>query len=161
MLPRITPIAPTRIRAAFDDADFVWELKHDGFRAVAYIEDGGCRFISRKNIVYKSFGFSATALAGLRVKNAIFDGEIVSLGADGRSQFTELMRRRTRDALYYVFDLLWLDGQDLRMLPLMDRKLALSHALKLSKVPAILGADHVEGIGTLPLRPFASGTVRA
>jgi hypothetical protein len=41
MPPRITPVAPTRIQAAFDDPDFVWELKHDGFKAVAYIEDDG------------------------------------------------------------------------------------------------------------------------
>ena len=55
MLPRITPIAPTRIRTAFDDPDFVWELKHDGFRALAYIESGSCQLISRKQIQYKSF----------------------------------------------------------------------------------------------------------
>jgi len=60
----------------------------------------------------------------------------------------DLMRRRTRDALYYVFDLLWLDGQDLRPLPLLDRKAALRQILKLSRVPALLYADHVEGIGT-------------
>ena len=148
MLPRITPIAPTRIRAAFDDPDFVWELKHDGFRAVAYIEDGDCRLISRKQIQYKSFAGLATALAGLRVKNAILDGELVVLGSDGRSQFMDLMRRRTRDALYYAFDLVWLDSQDLRPLPLLDRKAALRQILKLSKVPAILSADHIEGIGS-------------
>jgi bifunctional non-homologous end joining protein LigD len=147
MLPRITPIAPTRIRASFDDPDFVWELKHDGFRALAYTEDGACRLISRKQIQYKSFTGLVTALAGLRVHNAILDGEIVSLGPDGRSQFMDLMRRRTRDALYYVFDLLWLDGQDLRPLPLLDRKAALRQILKLSRVPALLYADHVEGIG--------------
>jgi bifunctional non-homologous end joining protein LigD len=55
MLPRITPIAPTRIQAPFDHDDFVFELKHDGFRAVAYIEDGSCRLVSRKGITYKSF----------------------------------------------------------------------------------------------------------
>jgi len=148
MLPRITPIAPTRIRAAFDDPDFVWELKHDGFTALAYIEDHTCRLISRKNIVYKSFAGLSGAMAGLRVHNAILDGELVSLRPDGRSQFMDLMRRRTRDALYYVFDLLWLDGRDLRPLPLLERKAALRQILKLSKVPALLYADHVEGIGS-------------
>ena len=48
-----------------------WELKHDGFRALAYIEDGTCRLISRKNIVYKSFAGLSEAVAGLRVKNAM------------------------------------------------------------------------------------------
>src|ERR1700730_8318140 len=148
MLPRITPIAPTRIQAPFDDADFVWELKHDGFRAVAYIESGSCRLISRKQIQYKSFAGLSAALAGLRVKNAILDGEIVSLGPDGRSQFMDLMRRRTQAALYYAFDLVRLDGVDLRPLPLLDRKAALRQILRRGRVPTILGADHVEGIGS-------------
>ena len=148
MLPRITPIAPTRIRAPFDDPDFVWELKHDGFRAIAYVEDGTCRLISRKNVVYKSFAPLVTALSGLHVQNAILDGELVVLDSDGRSQFMDLMRRRTRDALYFAFDLVWLDGQDLRPVPLLDRKAALRQVLKLSKIPALLYADHVESIGT-------------
>jgi bifunctional non-homologous end joining protein LigD len=148
MLPRITPIVPTRIPTAFDDPDFVWELKHDGFRALAYIESRSCRLISRKNIVYKSFTRLADSLGKLRIRDAILDGELVWLDQDGRSLFMDLMRRRTRDALYYVFDLLWLDGQDLRPLPLLDRKAALRQILKLSKVPALLYADHVEGIGT-------------
>jgi bifunctional non-homologous end joining protein LigD len=148
MLPRITPIVPTRIQAPFDHQDWVFELKHDGFRALAYIEDGGCRLVSRKQIQYKSFPGLVKALAGLRVKSAILDGEIVVLGSDGRSQFMELMRRRTPDAIYYAFDLIWLDGQDLRPLPLLDRKAALRQVLKLSKIPALLYADHVERIGT-------------
>jgi bifunctional non-homologous end joining protein LigD len=87
-------------------------------------------------------------LASLKVKNAILDGELVVLGPDGRSQFLELMRRRTQQALYYAFDLVWLDGQDLRPLPLLDSKAALRQILRLGKVPAILGADHVQGIGS-------------
>jgi bifunctional non-homologous end joining protein LigD len=55
MLPRITPINPAKIAAPFDYEDWVFELKHDGFRAVAYIEDSSCRLISRKQIQYKSF----------------------------------------------------------------------------------------------------------
>jgi bifunctional non-homologous end joining protein LigD len=148
MLPRIQPIAPTRIRAAFDDEAFVFELKHDGFRALAYIEDGGCRLISRKQIQYKSFAGLCGAISRLRVRDAILDGEIVALGSDRRSQFMDLIRHRTQNAILYAFDLLWLDGQDLRPLPLLERKLALSHLLKLSHTPAILFADHVEGIGT-------------
>jgi ATP-dependent DNA ligase len=51
MLPRIAPINPTRIAAPFDHADWFFELKHDGFRALAYIEDGSCKLISRKQII--------------------------------------------------------------------------------------------------------------
>ena len=70
----VQPINPTRIAAAFDHKDWIFELKHDGFRAVAYVEGETCQLISRKNIIYKSFGSLATALAGLRVNEAILDG---------------------------------------------------------------------------------------
>lgn len=148
MLPRITPLAPTRIKAPFDDPDFLWQLKHDGFRALDYVEDGGCRLVSRKNVIYKSFAPLATALSGLKVKDAILDGEIVVLGPDGRSQFMELMRRRTQNALFYAFDLVGCEGVDLRPLPLLDRLAALAQVLKRSRVPSILAADHVQGLGT-------------
>jgi bifunctional non-homologous end joining protein LigD len=116
MLPQIKPISPVRIKVPFDDPEFVTELKHDGFRALAYIESGAARLISRKQIVYKSKPFVSlcTLLAQLPVKDAILDGELVCLGADGRSQFMELMRRRRQDVCYYAFDLLWLNGVDLR-----------------------------------------------
>src|SRR5487761_739744 len=102
MLPRIQPINPKRIAAPFDHQDWFFELKHDGFRAVAYIENGSCRLISRKQIQYKSFAALCAALAALPVKNAILDGELVCLGTDGRSQFSELMLRR-QDVAYYAF----------------------------------------------------------
>jgi bifunctional non-homologous end joining protein LigD len=70
-LPRIQPINPSRIAAPFDHSNFVFELKHDGFRAVAYIEDGSCRLVSRKNVLYKSFTRLTSFLAKLPVKNAI------------------------------------------------------------------------------------------
>ena len=57
------PINPTRIAQPFDHSNFVFELKHDGFRAVAYIETGTCRLVSRKTIVYKSFTRLASIVA--------------------------------------------------------------------------------------------------
>jgi bifunctional non-homologous end joining protein LigD len=57
MLPQIKPITPLRIKVPFDDPEFIAELKHDGFRAMAYIESGAARLISRKQIVYKSKPF--------------------------------------------------------------------------------------------------------
>jgi bifunctional non-homologous end joining protein LigD len=144
MLPRITPIAPTRIQAPFDHQDWVFELKHDGFRAVAYIEDGSCRLISRKQIVYKRFAALSTAIAALSVKNAILDGEIVALGPDGRSQFTELMHRR-QVVIFYAFDLLWHDGEDLRPLPLVERKRRLRRLIK--GHAGLMFAEQIQGSG--------------
>jgi bifunctional non-homologous end joining protein LigD len=145
MLPRVQPINPSRIAAAFDHEDFVFELKHDGFRVVAYIEDGACRLISRKQIQYKSFAGLHSALAKLPVKNAILDGEIVVLDEFGRSQFRELMHKRRQDAAFYAFDLLWQDSEDLRQLPLFERKRKLQRLLK--GHAGLLYAAHIERHG--------------
>src|SRR5216684_383280 len=98
MLPRINPINPAKIASPFNHQDWVFELKHDGFRALAYIDDGSCKLISRKQIVYKSFARLAQTLAKLPVKSAILDGEIVVLDQHGRSQFLELMRKKRQEA---------------------------------------------------------------
>jgi bifunctional non-homologous end joining protein LigD len=142
-LPRINPINPVKIASPFNHEDWVFEPKHDGFRAVAYIEDGSCRLISRKNIVYKSF--PALALSKLPVKTAIMDGEIVCLDGDGRSRFLQLMRRRKAEAAFYAFDLLWLDGEDLRPLPLVERKRRLRRLIRGHE--RLLFADQIQGSG--------------
>lgn len=54
MLPRIQPINPSQMAVAFDDPDWVFELKHDGFRAVGYIEAGACQLVSRKQTCTRS-----------------------------------------------------------------------------------------------------------
>jgi bifunctional non-homologous end joining protein LigD len=106
---------------------------------------GAARLISRKQIVYKSKPFVGLCalLADLPVQNAILDGELVCLDADGRSQFMDLMRRRREDVCYYAFDLLWLNGVDLRPLPLLDRKAELRKLVQ--GRPGILYADHLRG----------------
>lgn len=139
------PINPTRIAAPFDHSNFVFELKHDGFRAVAYIENGKCELVSRKNIVYKSFTRLASMMAKLPVKNAILDGELVCLDNDGRSVFLDLMRRKRRDACFYAFDLLWLDGEDLRGLTFLERKKQLRKLV--SGRTGFLYAEHIAATG--------------
>lgn len=145
-LPRIQPINPTRIAAAFDHLDWLFELKHDGYRAVAYIEDGECELVSRKGNAFRRFGSLAATIATLPVKSAILDGEIVCLDKDGRSQFLDLLRHRRTDAVFYAFDLLWLDGRDLRTLPLLERKRRLRR-LQASRNAGLLYADHIEAQG--------------
>jgi ATP dependent DNA ligase-like protein len=92
----------------------VYEVKMDGWRCLAYIENGVCRLISRKQNQFKSFGPLTAAVAKLPVGNAIIDGEVVCLDAKGKSVFLDLMRRRKADAILYCFDLLWLNNEDLR-----------------------------------------------
>ncbi len=145
MLPRVTPINPKRLAAAFDHSDFIFELKMDGWRCVAYVEDGRCELVSRNRNTYKSFARLTKALAELPVKNAIIDAEVVCLDQDGKSVFLDLMRKRKAEAILYCFDLLWHDGEDLRSLPLIDRKRRLRQLV--NGHAGLLYAEHVERCG--------------
>jgi bifunctional non-homologous end joining protein LigD len=89
------------IAAPFDDPDWLFEFKHDGFRALAYLSDGWT-LVSRKNNQYKSFGALRESLAQLNMP-AILDGEIVCLDAEGKSHFWPLMSRKAQVS-FYAFD---------------------------------------------------------
>lgn len=134
------------VRTAFDDPDFLFELKHDGFRALAHIWDGRCELISRKRNAYKSFNELRENLAKLKVQNAVFDGEIVCLDEEGRSIFNELFFRRGCP-VFYAFDLLYLNGRDLRQHPLIERKEKLSALIEKSALPDVICGKYVEGRG--------------
>jgi bifunctional non-homologous end joining protein LigD len=146
MLPRIQPIAPKRVQAPFDHAEFVFELKMDGWRCLAYVENGVCRLISRKQNQFKSFSPLAASVAKLKVQNAIIDGEVVCLDPKGRSVFLD-MRRRKANAILYCFDLLWLNNEDLRNLPLVERKVRLRQLIRTSRNRNLLYASHMERHG--------------
>ena len=145
-LPRIQPIAPKRIKAPFDHTEFVFELKMDGWRCLAYVENGLCRLISRKQNQFKSFGPLTAALAKLPVQNAIIDGEVVCLDEKGRSVFQDV-RTRKAQAILYCFDLLWLNNEDLRNLPLVERKIRLKHLIRKNRNRGLLYASHMERHG--------------
>src|ERR1700681_4512094 len=119
--PRFDTAQLSLVRTPFDAPDFLFELKHDGFRALAHIWDGNCELISRKRNAYKSFQDLRDNLAKLKVQNAVIDGEIVCLDEEGRSIFNELLFRRGC-LVFYAFDILFLNDRDLRQLPLIERK---------------------------------------
>src|SRR5262245_53214128 len=121
MLLHMNPMRLARRPEPFDHPDWIYEIKFDGFRALAYVDDGKCRLVSRRRHEYSSFRALQAAIAQLRVQNAVIDGELVCLDPLGRSQFYDLMFRR-REPYFYAFDLLWLNGEDLRALPLLERK---------------------------------------
>ena len=105
MLPEIQPAKIAKCLTAFDGPDWLFELKHDGFRSLAYLENGKCRLVSRRRNTYKSFEVLGEALSGLKAQSAILDGEIVALDSSGVSKFKELLYRRycavlTRSADY-------------------------------------------------------------
>ena len=145
VLPWVEPLRLTRRCEAFDDPNWLFELKYDGFRAVLYIERGNVRFMSRNGKHMRRFDELAEAIAqGLEVRDAILDGELVCLDQAGRPQFNELFFRRSTP--YFVaFDLLWLNEKDLRSLALLRRKARLKSLI--AAKPGIGCVAHYPGIG--------------
>ena len=129
----------------FDHPDYIFELKHDGVRAIANVQKGECKLISR-NLNNLRFNSLKRALAKLPVENTIIDGEIVCLDAQGVSQFYQLLNRKAEPVLY-AFDLLWLNGEDLRNQPLTDRKKRLARLIRSVNCARILYAQHIEQYG--------------
>ncbi len=109
----------------FSGPEWLFEIKHDGFRALAYVNEGTVSLVSQRGNVYKSFSRLCEAIGKeLKVREAVLDGEVVCLDSKGRSQFKSLFYRRG-DPCFYAFDLLWLDGRDLCPRHLIKRKAAL------------------------------------
>jgi bifunctional non-homologous end joining protein LigD len=144
----LRPIRLSRRSEPFDSDQFIFELKVDGFRALAHIEGGRCELISRNGNTFRGFADVAAWIAEHpRVESAVLDGEIACVDDVGRPVFRDLLFRR-RQCVFITFDLLFLNGKDLRTLPLMERKAALKKLLR-RKRTRILYLDHVEGDGRL------------
>ena len=128
------------VREPFDHPDYIFELKHDGFRAIAYLH-GESKLVLRNQ---RNLGFEALKrpLAKLPVENAMIDGEIICVDAKGVSQFNQLLGRKG-EPVFYAFDLLWLDGEDLRRMPLIERKKRLARLVRAAKCPRLLYAQHI------------------
>ena len=130
---------------SFDHDDWLFEIKHDGFRSLAYIQRGVCKLVSRKDFDYQRFSDLAQALPlEIHAKDAILDGELVVLDRSGKARFNDLMAGRGV-VVFAAFDLMWLDGRDLRDQPLWQRKELLQGHLKPST--RVLFVDHIEGKG--------------
>jgi bifunctional non-homologous end joining protein LigD len=146
-LPQFTPASPTLRPSAFDHDDFIFELKMDGFRALAHVGLDETRLVSGKGNIYNFFPGLCAAIHANLGRDAVLDGEIVILDSEGRPQFYELLRRRGRgESVFYVFDLLWLDGQDLRARPLIERKRLLWSIIP-EQPCVLLYASHIERSG--------------
>jgi bifunctional non-homologous end joining protein LigD len=134
----------------FDRAGWIFEIKWDGYRAIAEIEKGSVRLYSRKLKSLEGYFPQLVEVLSELDTQAVIDGEVVVLDEEERSHF-ELLRHRTRREkdylVYYVFDLLYLDGRDLRRLPLLRRKENLKELIENSSVPSIQFSDHVEEKG--------------
>jgi bifunctional non-homologous end joining protein LigD len=128
---RLQPMLATLTDAPFDDPGWVFETKWDGFRMVTSIERGKVTLYSRNGKIV-SYRYLPVAKALENVKqDAVLDGELVALDAKGISRFQLLQNALRSEAklLYCLFDVMFLGGEDLRGLPLLERKERLRSAL--------------------------------
>ena len=125
-LPVVEPVLLTAHPDAFNDPAWLFEPKYDGYRGLLYVTRRGCRFRSKRGNVLERFQeLCYSVREELPVKEAILDGEVVALDGHGRQNLEALLIGRG-NLHYAAFDALWIDGQDLRALPLKRRKLALT-----------------------------------
>lgn len=150
----LSPMLATLIDAPFDDPDWIFETKWDGYRIIARIDDGKVSLLSRRGKdVTRDYPRIAAALAKLkRARQAAIDGELVALDKRGRSRFQLLQNAANTPTrlVYYVFDLLFHKGRDLRQLPLVERKRQLKAILGPGR--AIRYSRHVRRTGKAAFR---------
>ena len=139
----IHPMLATSIEKSFDNPEWLFEIKWDGYRAVSFFRDGKVRLVSRnQNDLTAQYSELHEVAKFVKAETAVLDGEIVVLDEQGRASFG-LMQQRTGihsggrratarpelPALYYAFDLIYLDGYDLRRVPLERRKQILAQII--------------------------------
>ena len=128
-MPRVIhPMLATLVDKPFDGQDWLYEIKWDGYRAITFLESGSVRLVSRnQNDMTAAYPELRSIPDSVKARTAILDGEIVALDEQGRPSFSLMQQRtgvgeggrrirRTRDdipVMYYVFDLLYLDGYNL------------------------------------------------
>ncbi|MFZ0733269.1 MAG: non-homologous end-joining DNA ligase [Candidatus Sulfotelmatobacter sp.] len=155
----ISPMLAESIEKPFDGPEWLFEIKWDGYRAVAFIQNDRVRLVSRnQNELTARYPELKDMPAAVKAKNAILDGEVVALDSEGKPSFS-LMQQRTGfrpggkraaanadvPVLYYAFDLIYLDGEDWRKVPLDERKRKLASIIKPGD--SLRYSDHYEAQG--------------
>jgi bifunctional non-homologous end joining protein LigD len=150
----IHPMLAESVEEPFDGVEWLFEIKWDGYRAVAFISGGKVRLVSRnQNDLTPRYPELKDLPKFVHAREAILDGEVVALDEEGRASFS-LMQQRTGfrpggrraaekadvPVLYYAFDLLYLDGYDWRRVPLEERKAKLASLLTAGD--AVRYSDH-------------------
>src|SRR5689334_3354662 len=133
----IQPMLATLVDKPFDEPGWLYEIKWDGYRALALLNKGTINLISRNNKSFNEKFYPVyDALKTWKI-NAIVDGEVAVLNDDGIADFGSLQNWRSEadgELIYYVFDILWLNGKDLKELPLTERRDILKNNLPSSGI---------------------------
>ena len=144
----IRPMLASLTDQPFDNPDWIFELKWDGYRAIAEVGHKPVKLYSRNGLSFAELYPSViNALNHLNI-DAVLDGEIVVLDKNGKPSFQKLQHYsgyRSLPLVYYVFDCLFFEGRDLRDLPLLERKKILKEILPANDV--LKYSDHVEASG--------------
>ena len=129
---RYEPCLPRLAKEPPAGSGWIHEIKHDGFRIMAELNAGSVKLITRKGFdLAQRFPLAAAAIAALPARSCVVDGEAIACDANGLSVFDLLRYRRQDDAVTLcAFDLLELDGADLRREPIEVRKRTLSGLLR-------------------------------
>lgn len=149
----VTPQLATISALAPDGGDWLHEIKYDGYRFLCRIDDSGVVFLTRNGHDWTNrVPTLATAAGELPLESAILDGEVVFLESSGQTNFQALQNSfrhgQSGSLVYMVFDLLYLDGVDLREVPLESRKATLSAFLSTDR-GRLRYSDHIVGNGEL------------
>jgi bifunctional non-homologous end joining protein LigD len=148
MPQNVKPMLATLTAEAFDSAEWLYEIKWDGYRAVGSWDGQVETLYSRNGNQFSSYKPITEAMRGLSHK-VVLDGEIVAVDDAGRSNFGWLQnygKQPRGQLIYYVFDILWCDGHSLIELPLAKRKQILKKVIPAGS--AIRYSDHIKGRGT-------------
>ncbi len=154
-LPDFIPPSLATLRAAAPSGpQWLHEIKYDGYRIEARLDRGKVRLLTRHQQDWTArFATIAEAVAALPAETAIFDGELVVEDQKGISNFsllqTDLKNGRNDRLVYWVFDLLYLDGRDLAKNPLVERKAALARLLRSARTGPVRYAGHFDEEGPL------------
>jgi len=140
----IKPMLATLVKEPFDRKGWIFEVKWDGYRALAYTGKEGVKLLSRHDISYNEDFAPIAESMGKIGFDAVFDGEIVVVDEKGRSDFQLLQQFQKTgkvNIVYYIFDLLFYKGKDLRSMPLLERKKLLKKVLP--KLPRVRLSEYI------------------
>jgi bifunctional non-homologous end joining protein LigD len=147
----IEPQLATRVDDAPGGDGWLHEIKFDGYRLHARVAAGQARLLTRRGADWsKKFGTLPSQIAQLSVAEAYLDGEVIVLDSTGLSDFAALQawfKTGQGRLVYYAFDVLFLNGKDLRSRPLLERKEVLRNLIASANTPNIIFSDHQIGAG--------------
>jgi bifunctional non-homologous end joining protein LigD len=151
--PFIEPCLPSIAERPPSGSNWIHEIKHDGYRLMAWCNAAGIRLLTRRGHDWASrFPLIVQAVDALRLRSCLIDGEAVCCDDDGLPVFQKLRQRRDdRYVFLYAFDLIELDGKDLRGEPIEQRKAALAKLLRGAKLGLQLN-EHIAEPGNVVFR---------